>query len=549
MGRTRATIRKIAAATVAVGLAVSVASCTTHNNTVPPGVLTIMGSEPQHPLITTNTNETGGGDILLYLYRGLASYANDGTLRLEHARSIEPNANSTQFTITLKPDWEFSNGENITAQHYVDAWNFGACMDNVQMNQSFFAPIKGYADIYNTPGTNCQLSGLTVTGKYSFTVTLNQPEAGFPLRLGHIPYMPLPSVAYQDIKAFGEHPIGNGPYKLVDGKAWYHNDVLMTEVNPTYKGIDKPANKGLWFRFYNDPDTAYADLLGGLLDTVGSGVGPTALPSFETDFPTSNSNKPTASSQAFVIPAWLPHFSGEEGRLRRHALSLALNRPLITEKIFFGTRTPAKEFSSPTLGDVDLNVPGNSVLTYQPAKARKLWQKANEISPWTGSFQIAYNADGGHQQWVDAVCNNIHQVLGITAHGKAYPTFKQLRDEVTQKTITTAFLSGWLADYPSVYNFLEPQFKTGSSANDGNYSSPEFDDLLLAAAAASSVEESITIYRKAQAILMRDLPAIPLWYPNGSTAWNPELRNVHIMWNGYPNYTLISKPTSDGKGR
>lgn len=542
MEKTRSTLRALAATALVAVLTLSVASCATRTDAVPPEVLTVMGSEPQHPLVTTNTNETGGGDILNYLYRGLISYDIDGSMRLEHAKSITPNANSTEFDIVLKPDWEFSNGENITAQHYVDAWNFGACMDNVQMNQSFFQPIKGYDDIYNTKGTNCKMSGLTVTGRYSFKVTLRQPESGFPLRLGHIPYMPLPKVAYKDIAAFGEHPIGNGPYKLVKGKAWYHSDVLMTELNPTYKGIDKPRNKGIWWRFYNDPDTAYADLLGGLLDTVGSGVGPTALPSFQTDFPNSNSNKPTASSQSFVIPEWLPHFKGEEGRLRRRAISYSINRPLITEKIFFGTRTPAKEFSSPTLGDVVLDVPGNEVLTYKPAKARKLWKQADEISPWSGSFEIAYNADGGHQQWVDAVCNNIHQVLGITAHGKAYPTFKQLRDEITQQTITVAFRTGWLADYPSVYNFLEPMFMTGSSANDGNYSSPKFDELLSQAASASSVAESKKIYVKAQSILMQDLPAIPLWYPNASTAWNPELRNVHIMWNGYPNYTLIEKP-------
>ena len=42
---------------------------------------------------------------------------------------------------------------------------------------------------------------------------------------------------------------------------------------------------------------------------------------------------------------------------------------------------------------------------------------------------------------------------------------------------------------------------------------------------------------------MRYGPSIPLWYPNASTAWNPELKGVHIMWNGYPNYTLIEKPT------
>lgn len=538
--RTRTALAGVALVLLA-GSLLPLTGCTSGASPTPPGVIRVYGSEPQHPLIPTNTNEVGGGDILRYLFTGLIDYANDGTMRLAHAKSITPNSNSTQFTITLKPGWTFSNGEPVTAQSYVDAWNYGACGKNLQLNQSFFSTIAGYEDVSPASATTCRMRGLTVTSPLSFTVTLNQPEAGFPLRLGHTPYMPLPSIAYRDMKAFGEHPTGNGPYKLIDGQAWLHNDRVMTEPNPTYRGDPVPRNKGIWWIFYTNLDTAYADLLGGLLDTAGSTVGPSALPNFQTDFPTSNSNQPTASASTFTIPQWLPHFSGEEGRLRRAAISMSINRPLITEKIFFGTRTPAKEFSSPTLGDVDLNVPGSSVLTYHPAKARELWARANRISPWSGTFQIGYNADGGHQQWVDAVCNNLHQVLGITAHGKAYPTFKQFRDEITQRTIKVAFRSGWVADYPSVYNFLEPVYVTGASSNDGDYSSPAFDQLISRAAAAPTVTQSAHLYRQAQAILMRDLPAIPLWYSNTSTVWNPQLRNIHIMWNGYPNYTLIEK--------
>ena len=82
---------------------------------------------------------------------------------------------------------------------------------------------------------------------------------------------------------------------------------------------------------------------------------------------------------------------------------------------------------------------------------------------------------------------------------------------------------------------------TGSSANDGNYSSATFDELLHQAAAASSVEESKKIYVKAQSILMKDLPAIPLWYPNGSTAWNPSSKTSTLCGTG-TNYTLIENP-------
>ena len=97
-------------------------------------------------------------------------------------------------------------------------------------------------------------------------------------------------------------------------------------------------------------------------------------------------NQPYAGVQYFTIPQYLPHFSGEEGRLRRQAISMAVDRDTITKTIFNGTRTPAKDFTAPTLEGYDANISGNDVLTYNPEKAKELWAKADAISPWDGSF-------------------------------------------------------------------------------------------------------------------------------------------------------------------
>ena len=73
---------------------------------------------------------------------------------------------------------------------------------------------------------------------------------------------------------------------------------------------------------------------------------------------------------------------------------------------------------------------------------------------------IAYNADGGHQEWVDAVANSIKNTLGIDAAGAPQPTFAQIRTQITDRSIGTAFRAGWQGDYPSLLEFLEPLFVT-----------------------------------------------------------------------------------------
>lgn len=91
-------------------------------------------------------------------------------------------SDSQNFTITVKDGWTFSNGEPVTAQSFVDAWNYGASLKNNQKNAYFFGYIEGYDKVHPETGTQSAdtLSGLKVTGAHTFTVKLNQKFSTFP---------------------------------------------------------------------------------------------------------------------------------------------------------------------------------------------------------------------------------------------------------------------------------------------------------------------------------------------------------------------------------
>jgi len=237
----------------------------------------------------------------------------------------------------------------------------------------------------------------------------------------------------------------------------------------------------------------------------------------------------------------LPHFSGEEGRLRRLALSAAINRPQICRQIFAGTRSPARDFTARSLPGFDPNLPGNDVLDFNPERARQLWAQANAISAWSGRYAIAYNADSAHQDWVDAVANSIKNVLGIDAAGAPQPTFAGFRTQITNRTIDTAFRAGWQGDYPSMVEFLAPLFGTGSGSNDVGYSSREFDAALAAAEAAPNLPESAVLTNVAQRILLHDMPTVPLWDNIAVVGWSSAVHGVTVTWNGLPDYENIVK--------
>ncbi|WP_307859034.1 peptide ABC transporter substrate-binding protein [Herbiconiux sp. SYSU D00978] len=508
------------------------------------GVITANGSEPQNPLIPTNTNEVGGGKILDAIFAGLVYYEADGSPVNDMAESIETEDNQT-FTITIAEGHEFTNGEPVDADSFINAWQYGALLSNGQLNSYFFEDIQGFSYETDSP-----LTGLAKVDDYTFTVTLNAPRSDFPLRLGYSAFYPLPDVAFEDMTAFGENPIGNGPYMLSGEGAWQHDVKIDLATNPDYTGGREPQNDGLSIVFYATQDAAYADLLAGNLDVLDA-IPDANFGTFESDLGDRAVNQPAAVFQSFTIPSvaegWadpsaFEHFLGEEGKLRRQALSMAIDREQITDVIFEGTRTPASDFTSPTIDGWTDSLEGAEVLQFDADEAKRLWAEADAISPWSGTFQITYNADGGHQAWVDAVANSIKNTLGIDASGNPLPTFAESRSAIVDKTLTTAgFRTGWQADYPGLFNFLGPLYATNASSNDGGYSNPEFDALINEGAVTTDADAANELYQQAQEILLEDLPAIPLWYANVTGGYGEGVDNVEFDWHSVPLYYEITK--------
>ncbi len=269
---------------------------------------------------------------------------------------------------------------------------------------------------------------------------------------------------------------------------------------------------------------------------------PSALATFKDDLGDRAVDQAAAIWQGLTIPARLDHFGNdEEGNLRRQAISYAIDREQITDVIFEGTRVPAVDYTSPVIDGWSDSIPGSEVTRFDAAKAQELWAQADAINPWSGTFSIAYNADGGHQPWVDAVANQLKNTLGIDAVGVSYPDFATLRAEIKNRTIQAATRSGWQFDYPGAYNILGALFITGAGSNDGDYSNPEYDDLVNKGATAGSVEEANQYFEQAQEVLFADLPVLPLWYGGVQAGFSTKVQNVEYGWDSWPVLFNVTK--------
>ncbi|WP_329497744.1 ABC transporter substrate-binding protein [Kitasatospora herbaricolor] len=498
------------------------------------GVFSYQSAEPQNPLQPANAMENQGGRIVKQLFMGLVDYdPASGALRNQVADKIE-TTDAKNYTVTLKSGWTFHDGTPVTAKSFVDSWNWSANTKNNQINSDWFSDIAGYDAVHPEKGdpTADAMSGLKVVDDTHFTIELTGPVSYFTYKLGYSAFFPLPTGFFADPAGYGQKPVGNGPYKFV---SWEHNKAITLAANDKYAGTDKPKNGGIVFKNYSSGEAAYKDLTSDTLDVLDQ-VDPTDLASYKTDLGNRAVDQAQGAIQNISFALYQGDWAGVDKAKVRQGLSMAIDRDTITKTVLNGSRQPADSWVAPGVMGYKAGACGDAC-KFDPAKAKELIQAGGGVP--NNKITIIYNSDGGHKEWVDAVCNSIRQSTGVECLGDPKPDFKTSRDIIRKKAVPSMMRTGWVQDYPLNANFLRDVYGTGASANDAGYSSPEFDKLAQAADQATSVEKTADLYQQAEAVLAKDMPAIPLWYYKTNSGWSNNVQNVKFDSFGNPVFTGV----------
>jgi peptide/nickel transport system substrate-binding protein len=145
---------------------------------------------------------TAGMTEAIALYDTLVRYdAETGTFEPQLAESIEPNDDLTEWTLTLRPDATFGNGNPVTAE---------AVRYSVARHQDPANRASAYQD-------TLQIAGMEVVDERTLVFTLEEPWGTFPSLLADMPGMVVdPSVVDERGEAFATDPsgAGAGPYEV-----------------------------------------------------------------------------------------------------------------------------------------------------------------------------------------------------------------------------------------------------------------------------------------------------------------------------------------------
>ena len=473
------------------------------------GTFSVFIQEPENPLVPGNTGETEGGQVVDALWTGLVEYDRETNQPVYTgvAESIESD-DQTTWTVNLKDGWTFHDGTPVTAQNYVDTWNYVANSENAQQNSYFFSTIEGYEDLQAEEGGSpaaTEMSGLRVIDDTTFEVTLSAPYAQWPTTVGYTAFFPLPQAFFDDPEGFGEQPVGNGPFRA--DEAFQEGQGITLTRYDEYGGEEPAKAEGVEFRVYTEINTAYNDVQAGSLDVIGE-LPPDAIASAQDQFGDRYKTQPLGDMTALGFPTYDERFADPEVR---RAFSMAIDRQAITDAIFQGTRTPAASFVSPVVDghredacDVcELNV-----------------EEANRILDEAGfdrsqPVDLWFNAGAGHEEGMQAIGNQLRENLGIEYQLRGDLQFAEYLPLQDEQGMTGPFRSGWVMDYPVMENFLGPLYTTAAlppaGSNSTFYSNEEFDAKLLEGNSADSPEAAIQAYQEAEDLLVRDMPATPLF--------------------------------------
>jgi ABC-type transport system substrate-binding protein len=480
-------------------------------------------SEP--PFIDPNlVQDSEGFEVARLMFDGLTLYDPAGGAVVPGvAESWESNDDKTVWTFNLRDDSFFTNGDPVTAESFVYGISRTADPDTGSRVSYHVGPgyadVLGFDDVNGGEGTGTSgdelLEGLVAVDDYTLEITLARSNALLPKIVAHPAFSPIPQAVFEaDPAGWNEMPIGNGPYKMQG--PWEHDVAIFVERNEDYYG---PAGNAdvIEFRIYADLATEYRDVQAGNLD-IGR-IPTEELGNAEAEFGDRYLLINSGSFGYIGLPNTVPPY---DNPVLRQALSLAIDREAITERILIGT-SPATGFVPPVATGAIQDA--CEFCTYDPERAKELYEESGGIPG--DALVMRFNAGSGHEDWVEAVTTGWSQVLGIEA------TFEPLEwaaylDFLFEVGPDGPYRLGWQWDYPSAYNFLAPLYESTSGDNYSLYSNADFDAAMNSAITSLSEEEAIPFLEEGQRIVGDEIPVIPMTYGTERRVWTENVSNVQL---------------------
>lgn len=334
------------------------------------------------------------------------------------------NLSPLEWQLTLRQGVKFHDGSAMTADDVGKSIMDAATNPKSQM-RAYVGDVKGYK----------------VVDDHTIDVAFKTPDPFFPTHLSNVPVMPESLIAKEGRPAFAEHPIGTGPYKFV---SWLADDHLTLQAWKGFWG-KQPAFQYVRLEGIPNNATRVAALLSGQAQVVEK-----VLPSdFARVKRSGKADIASAPGERTMYLAMDYHnkenspgmpAGGKNPFMQpsvRRAVSLAINRKLINQKIFADQMTVADQFLPASMEGYNAEA---KKIPFSPSEAKKLLAKAG----FAKGFKVRLDGPNDRYLYDSLVAQALAGVLGdigLTVDVHAVP--KAVFFPQMNKGNFTMYLAGW----------------------------------------------------------------------------------------------------------
>ncbi|MDT0695539.1 peptide ABC transporter substrate-binding protein [Mammaliicoccus sciuri] len=430
-----------------------------------------------------------------------------------------------KWTIKLRDDAKWSNGDPVTAHDFVFAWRKVVDPDTASEYAYILYDIKNAEEI-NSGDKKPEELGVKAVDDHTLEFELTKSLPYYKELLSFGTFMPQNE---KFVKKQGDKygttvktTLYNGPFKMTE---WKTDDKVTLEKNDDYWDKDKVKLNKVNYKVVKEASTAVNLYETNKLDIVD-------LPAEQVkkykDDKAFNTELDTVTYYFKLNEDTVPEFKNEDFRL---AFAKAIDKKAYVKNNLNNGSIPTdnfvpKDFVKDSKGKEYQDGVKNTN-QYNVKEAKEHYEKAKKALG-KDNFTIelmTYDKDTAKRD-AEYFKEQLEKNLdGVTIKIKQQP-FKQKLDLVSKGEYEMS-LENWIPDYPDPMTFLELYVTDGSHNNTG-WSNKEYDSIIKAAdsSLASNPDKRLSELQRAESMLLNEAGIVPLYQVGVAQLQKPNVKNV-----------------------
>lgn len=460
--------------------------------------------------------------VIRDLYEGLANQNKKGEIIPGVATQWRSNDNRS-WMFTLRDNAKWSDGTPVTAQDFVYSWR--RLVDPITLSPfSWFAVLAGITNaksIINGKIAPDQL-GVEAIDAHTLRIHLDKPLPWFATLTACFAFYPVQKKNVESGKEWTQPGklIGNGAYVLTERVV---NEKLVVEPNKYYWDNDKTVLQKVTFLPINRESEATNRYLAGDIDITET------FPKIM--YQQLMKNIPGQVYTPLILGTGYYAFNTQKGPTAdsrvRLALSITINRRLITEKVLGTGEKPAWHFTPDiTAGFTSTPSPFEKMSQEKlNAQAKSLLRAAGYGPQKHLNLRLIYNTSENNQKIAIAVASMWKKNLGVDVklQNQEWKTYIDSRNNGNFDVIRAS----WVGDYNEASTFLSLLTST-HSGNISRFNNPAYDKIIMQAMTEHTLQARNADYNAAERILREQAPIAPIYQETNGRLIKPWVKGYPI---------------------